>query len=288
MSGEWCHLGEMPTEARILGDGGEPIVEALRGPRAGELVVRVLAAWSECWNHAPAGGVVEVIAAQDTDELVPGDRLLVFDRAPCGHCETCRRGHGTHCPDAERILVPSFRRDLMILPAWIARRGRVRLPQRLSDAAALQLGMHSWILRGLKSMLDANPLRILVIGEGESADMAGLLLEIRWPDSRRVLLGRSRGVGYHAVVDTEASALDALGQPADLVVALASNGLSRMLVAAGAKILVLEGAKLADALDLWALEVTVQGSRGALPADVDAWRKYFEPFSERWESDSAD
>lgn len=290
MREDWIHIGDMPTSARILAEDGTESVEPLREPVEGEVVVRVLESWPEAGESTP-GAVVEVVVVHEKDELVLGDRLLVFDRAPCGHCETCRRGHGTLCPDFARSRVGSFRSDLLVLPAWIARRARVRLTRNVSDAAAVALGRHSWILRGLRRIDAVNPLRMLVVGDDLPAAFLGAFLEVRWPDARRILWGRGGTAGFHAVVpmidDAQATAF--AEQPFDLVIALRSFDGRRIasMMAPGCRIVLASQAVVVETDALWPLEAQIQSVHGSVPSDVDSWKKVLEAFSARWETLSA-
>lgn len=281
MSGEWIHLGEMPLSARVRGEDGTESVEALRHPRDGEIVARVLRDWT---GDRGSGAVVEVVAAHERDELVVGDRLLLSDRAPCGHCEICRRGHHTLCPDASRVVVPSFRRDLVLVPAWIARRGRVRLPAALSDDAAAAIGQHSWILRGLRRSDAPNPLRILVVGDDRPAAFLGAWLETCLPDARRVLWGRGAAAGYHAVSETLERTQDASLQPVDLILALRTDALAcvESVAAPGCRVVLFDDVQRIDGGEMCRREISMVASRGAVAADIDSWRRYFEAFSQRW------
>ena len=284
MNEGWIHLGEMPSHSRVQREDGTESVEELRPPREGEVVARVLRDWAD---DRGSGAVVEVVVAHERDELVVGDRLLLFDRAACGHCEICRRGHPTLCPDATRAVVPSFRRDLLVVPSWIVRRGRVRLPAALSDDAAAEIGRHSWILRGLRRMETPNPLRILVVGDGHPAAFLGVWLETSMPDARRVLWGRGAQAGYHVVGEGVEHVLEALSQPADIVLALRAEVFEHIdtFAAPGARVIVFDGLAEERGIDIAGLcrrEISVVASRGGVAADIEAWRRCFESFSQRW------
>jgi len=285
MSRTWEHLEPIPRETRVTAPDGTESVEPLREPREGELVVRILATVASADVVIP-GAVVEVVAVQEKDELVVGDRLWIFDRAPCGHCEICRRGFSANCPDAARVLIPSFASEFLVVPAWIARRGRVRLPMALSDASASELGSGAWILRALHLHACANPLRILVVADGPSAQLAGILIETRWPDARRVLCSETSAEGYHRSSIDPTEILAGLEHPADLVLCLRSvqDERIRPLIGPGARILLAGGASLETSESLWSTEAMVGSSVGAVPSDLEDYRKYFAAFSMRWDA----
>lgn len=285
MSGEWIRIDSIPGSTTVRREDGTESVEPLRDPRDGELVVRVRRSWKDS-KRSPAGAVVEIVAAQEHDELVVGDRLVAFDRASCGMCETCRRGHAPLCPDAGRVLVPSYDADHLVLPSWIARRGRVRLPQALSDEAAFVLGRNAWLLRASRLHGVANPLRILVLGRDDAVPFLGSFLETVWPDARRVLRGDRSVDGFHAVEAIEDRLRDALGEPADLILSLVDvdGDELRSLVAPGGRIVLAGTATLGNPEALWRREAVVVSSRGAVAGDMEAWRRCFEAFSSRWET----
>ena len=284
MNDEWIHLGPMPSATRLRGPDGTESVIPLRSPADGELVARVVTRWDGSpWS--PPGAVVEVVAVQEKDELVLGDRLLVYDRAPCGHCEICRRGCATSCPDASRSRVATFEQELVVVPAWIARRGRVRLSRDVSDAAAQALGAHAAILRALVQEAGSNPLRVLVAGNGGAAAFAGRILETLWPDARRILWGRGvDAAGYHRAAAT-ATEIPPRPEPgADLVLVLAPVDGRELAerVAPGARIVVVGEGELANPEPLWRGEVAIRSSQGGLAGDVEAWRRQLDAFSARW------
>jgi hypothetical protein len=283
MKRAWLHHEPIPLATRVWAPDGTESVEPLRQARDGELVVRVERRW-DARGLGPDGAVVEVLAAQEKDELVPGDRLAVFASAPCGHCETCRRGHATLCLDSARVLVPSFRCQYLVLPAWIARRGRVRLPVTLSDGAAAAMGARAWVLRALRRLAPDNPLRILVLANGSEAEFLGRLLETRWPDARRVLLGSAGVEGFHASAPDPHSALAALEFPADFVLALRDLDGAELspVVAPGARLALARGAALTTPGALWDREVLAASATSAVVEDMEAWRRWFPAFSERW------
>lgn len=283
----WEHYEPIPSTTALVRPDGERAVIPLEEPRDGELVVRVLGI-----SHADRGGrgaVVEIVAVQEKDPLVLGDRLWLFDRASCGHCEICRRGHGTSCPDYLRSFLPLLDVEHLVVPSWIAKRGSVRLPEAASTSGALALGSHAWILRALRLHAPGNPLRVLVLGGGEDAAFLGALLETRWPDARRVLRSPAPAPGYHGVALDPEALLEGLGQGADLVVCLEEFLASELsgLVAPGVHVVQAGEGSLVGAEGLSELEATVASSRGAQPVDLEAFRRQFAAFCERWDSQLA-
>jgi hypothetical protein len=284
MSRAWEHYEPIPSTTFLVHRDGRREEIPLEPPREGELVVRVHGATpSEAGNR---GAVVEIVAVQEKDELVLGDRLWLFDRASCGHCETCRRGHGPSCPDYRRTFLPHLDVDHMVVPSWIAKRASVRLPVALSTEAALGMGAHAWVLRALRLHAPTNPLRILVLGGGASTRFLGALLETRWPDARRILRSDKAAPGFHAVSLDRDVLLGALEQPADLVLCLEDVAADDLLglVCPGVCVVLAGEGELSMSGSLADLEATVAASRGGTPRDIEAFRKQFGAFSERWDS----
>ena len=284
MSRAWEHYEPIPSTSVLVHRDGRRETIPLEPPREGELVVRVQGTSdAESGNR---GAVVEIVAVQEKDELVLGDRLWLFDRASCGHCETCRRGHGTSCPDYLRTFLPHLDVDHMVVPSWIAKRASVRLPVALSTKAAVALGAHAWVLRALRLHAPSNPLRILVLGGGANGRFLGAFLETRWPDARRILRSSTAAPGFHAVSLDRETLLAALDQPADLVLCLEQAAAEDLLglVCPGVRVVLAGEGGLAMSGSLAELEATVAASRGGTPRDLEAFRKQFGAFSERWDS----
>lgn len=284
MSRAWEHYEPIPTTTFLLQADGAREPLALEAPRDGELVVTVCAA--HALDQGCRGAVVEVVAVQEKDELVLGDRLWLFDRASCGHCEICRRGHGTCCPDFSRAFLPRLDTVHLVVPSWIARRARVRLPVTVSTAAAVALGANAWILRALRQHAPKNPLRILVVGGEAQASFVGAFLETIWPDARRVLWADRIAAGFHAASTDLAGLREALQQPADLVLCLRPILGPELLgmVCPGVSVVLAGEGVLSMSESLGDLEATVASSRGGTPGDLESFRKHFAAFSERWDS----
>lgn len=284
MSRAWEHYEPIPTNSVLVHRDGRREEIPLEPPREGELVVRVQGTTTDIPGNR--GAVVEIVAVQEKDDLVLGDRLWIFDRASCGHCETCRRGHGTNCPDYQRTFLPHLDVDFLVVPSWIAKRASVRLPVALSTDAGVALGAHAWVLRALRLHAPQNPLRILVLGGGASTAFLGAFLETRWPDARRILRSDATAPGFHAVSRDRDVLLEALEQPADLVLCLEDVAAEDLLglVCPGVSVVLAGTGAISMSGGLADLEATIASSRGGTPRDLEAYRKQFAAFSERWDS----
>lgn len=280
MSREWVQKEILPAATRLRATGGDsaPLPEA----GDGEMVVRNLVDFRN--HHGWRGAVSEVVRIQDREELVVGDRILVFDRAPCGQCERCRRGQATLCADVARVFECGFDRDFSVLPSWIARRGRVRLPVLLGDGAASELGRVSAIVRAMGHLAPDNPLRILVVGRIDLRAI-GILLETRWPDARRVVWGGGGAEGCHGVFEDSGDVLEELGEPADFALVLEDIRGEELapLVCPGCVVALLHQARILEPSPLWAQECVLAASVGAVPTDIENWRRWFPALAPRLE-----
>ena len=173
--------------------------------------------------------VADVLEAGEEAPFHAGMRIFPAWRASCGLCEACRRGNETLCPDWSRDrLVPAGPSQHQLLPAWNARRGSALLS--LSDDPVGQVFLHplARAIRALRRSNPALPLRLLVLGEGPVARIWGMLLELRFPTARRVLLGQGREDcfrhGFHGAVAHWEEAEASLEGRADLIVAIDPSG----------------------------------------------------------------
>ncbi len=80
-----------------------------------------------------------------------GDRIAVPHHVPCGDCALCRRGSETLCRIfRENLLLPGgFAEYVLVRPRAVSRAAR-RLPEQLSDGAAVFLEPAACVLRGIQ------------------------------------------------------------------------------------------------------------------------------------------
>src|SRR5262245_56378010 len=84
------------------------------------------------FGHEMAGVVSEVGA--EVTSLHQGERVVVVNSAPCGHCYFCKQGTTELCEDLE--LLNGAYAEYIRVPADITRQNVHRLPQNLSFAEA--------------------------------------------------------------------------------------------------------------------------------------------------------
>lgn len=172
-------------------------------------------------GRAPGRALVaDVLACGEDAPFRLGQRIFPTAHAPCGLCEACRSGSETNCLDWKNSsLLPGGFADRFIVPAWNARRGSLPLPVDDTPEAQVFLEPLASILRKLSRVRLRKVHRILVCGDGMTANLWGLTLEALHADARRLLAGsapEARRFGYHEILPE----LVALDEAPDLIVLL--------------------------------------------------------------------
>ncbi|MDA1089932.1 MAG: alcohol dehydrogenase catalytic domain-containing protein [Proteobacteria bacterium] len=96
--------------------------------------------------------VGEVIAVGDgVDKFHIGDRVAVPHHVSCGECVLCRRGNETMCEVfRENLLVPGGFADTILVRPRAVDQAAKRLPEGLSDEAAVFMEPAGCVLRGIR------------------------------------------------------------------------------------------------------------------------------------------
>ncbi|MEN9355368.1 MAG: hypothetical protein RL318_2693 [Fibrobacterota bacterium] len=189
----------LPSDIDVLRRGGVPRLRAQVGD--------VLDAGEDCAFH-------------------PGMRIFPAWRASCGLCEACQRGNETLCLDWSRLRVrPEGLSSHQLLPAWNVRRGSVALSMSDDPAGQVFLQPLACAIRALRRANPALPLRQAVWGGGVIGRLWGMLLEVRHPSARRVLVDCDPRQcldacthGFHAAETNLKDASDRLEGAPDLIV----------------------------------------------------------------------
>jgi L-iditol 2-dehydrogenase len=140
-------------------------------------------------GHEIAGEITEVGAG--VTGWSPGDRVQVIAAIPCGHCEECRRGHMTVCPNQESMgyHYDGGFAEYTIVPATVlAVDGLNRIPDDLGFAEASVAEPLACVLNGQQLARVGTGDDVVVIGAGP----IGCL---------HVRLARSRGAGRVFLAD---------------------------------------------------------------------------------------
>lgn len=195
---------------------------------------------------APPGGVLGhelvgnvVATGDDVMDFSTDDRVVVAHHVACGKCALCRRGNETLCSVfRENLLEPGGFSEYVLVRERAVRQAAFRIPDSISDAAAVFVEPAACVLRGLRHSglgrvdKNADPPGTAVILGGGSMGLLHLLVLRAWrPDlcivlcdplaPRRALAER---LGAHATyspdeVDAGKQAVDTLtdGLGADVV-----------------------------------------------------------------------
>ncbi len=176
--------GELLIRTRASGICGSDVMEWYRVKTA----PRVL-------GHEVAGVVVE--AGAGVEAFRTGDRVCVTHHVPCNCCDYCLRGHHTACATLKRThFDPGGFAEFIRIPAINVASGTFRLPDEVSDEAAVFVEPLGCVLRGWRGFRMTPGLSVLVVGSG----MSGLL---------HVQLARALGAGRIFAADIEPYRLEA-------------------------------------------------------------------------------
>src|SRR4051794_23394323 len=118
-------------------------------------------------GHEIAGEITEV--GDGVTGWAPGDRVQVIAAIPCGHCEECRRGHLTVCPNQESMgyHYDGGFADYTIVPAKVlAVDGVNRVPDGLGFAEASVAEPLACVLNGQELARVGERDDVVVIGAG--------------------------------------------------------------------------------------------------------------------------
>ncbi len=112
--------------------------------------------------------VGDVIALGDgVDKFSLGDRVSVPHHVSCGECVLCRRGNETMCEVfRENLLVPGGFSDTILVRPRAVDQAVHRLPDGLSDEAAVFMEPAGCVLRGIRRAGLAADAACVVLGAG--------------------------------------------------------------------------------------------------------------------------
>ena len=174
-------------------------------------------------GHELVGEVVAV--GGSTMGFASGDRVAVPHHVACGVCALCRRGAETMCVAfRENLLEPGGFADHVLVKARASRFAARKLPNELSDAAAVFLEPAACVSRGIRRSALAAGATAVVIGAGSMGLLHLLVLKAHWADCRVVMVETAPDrMGLPLALG--ASACVAPGEPARCAVLEASDGL---------------------------------------------------------------
>jgi L-iditol 2-dehydrogenase len=190
-----------------------------------------------------------VLGHEVVAELEDGHRVALVHHAPCGVCARCRAGHESTC---ERFSDPTIR------PGGLAERARadgwVDLPHDWPSWRGTFVEPLACVLRGAARV---PPGRVLIVGNGFVGKLFASVLE-------------RRGDEVFAVDVDPRRAGRAPDGPVDAAVLCAPGGVETALeaVSPGGTVLVFADAGAVPLADVYRRELTVVGSRSAVPSSM--------------------
>lgn len=147
-------LGEVILAPRVCGICSTDVKMAMRGEAEARYAL----------GHEVVG---EIIDAHPASKWSVGQRVVAAPYLPCGSCAYCRKGHVTLCPDLfENTIVPGGLAERIRIPAALAARGLLPVPEGLSDEVAALTEPLGCVLKGLEDTPVAAGDSVLVIGDG--------------------------------------------------------------------------------------------------------------------------
>jgi L-iditol 2-dehydrogenase len=167
----WPGTGEMLLGLRAVGLCGTDLYKLATG-------------------SAPAGGVLGhelvgrvVATGAGVTRFREGQRVAVPHHVPCGACVLCRRGNETMCPGfRENLLEPGGFADYILVRPRATELAARRLPDHLSDEAAVFMEPAACVLRGVRrSGVDGDGAAV-VLGAGSMGLLHLLVLRAVFPD----------------------------------------------------------------------------------------------------------
>jgi len=130
--------GEMVLRLRVSGFCGTDLFKLKTGSAAPGSVL----------GHEIVGDVIELGAGIDAFEI--GDRVVVPHHVPCGTCLYCARGNETMCEVfKENLMEPGGFADLVLIRPRATQHAAYKVPDGLSDEAAVFVEPAACVLRGI-------------------------------------------------------------------------------------------------------------------------------------------
>ena len=189
-------------------DGGNLVVSCLGGdrtaleprpvprPGAGEMLLRLrvvgfcgtdlfkldsgLARTGTVLGHELVGEVVEL--GHGVTAFQGGNRVAVPHHVACGDCLYCRRGSETMCEVfRENLLDPGGFADTILVRARAVEQAARRIPDHLSDEAAVFMEPAGCVLRGLRRAEFGPEGSAVVLGAGSMGLLHLLVLRAAYP-----------------------------------------------------------------------------------------------------------
>ena len=162
--------GEILLALRVVGFCGTDLFKLTTGSAVAGAVL----------GHEVVGEAIAL--GRGVDKFSLGDRIVVPHHVACGECLLCRRGNETMCDVfRENLLEPGAFADNILVRARAADLAAHRLPDHLSDEAAVFMEPAACVLRGIHRADLAPEASAVVIGAGSMGLLHLLVLKAAKP-----------------------------------------------------------------------------------------------------------
>ncbi len=162
--------GEILLGLRVVGFCGTDLFKLTTGSAVAGAVL----------GHEVVGEVIAL--GRGVDKFSLGDRIVVPHHVACGECLLCRRGNETMCDVfRENLLEPGAFADNILVRARAVDLAAHRLPDHLSDEAAVFMEPAACVLRGIHRADLAPEASAVVIGAGSMGLLHLLVLKAAKP-----------------------------------------------------------------------------------------------------------
>tara|TARA_R110000772_G_scaffold49123_7_gene112932 strand:- start:25069 stop:26124 length:1056 start_codon:yes stop_codon:yes gene_type:complete len=165
--------GEMLLKLRVVGFCGTDLFKLDTGAARPGTVL----------GHELVGEVVGL--GDGVTAFKPGDRIAVPHHVPCGTCLMCRRGNETMCETfRENLMAPGGFADTVLIKARATAQAAHKLPDGVSDEAAVFMEPAACVLRGVERAAVAADGVAVVQGGGSMGLLHLLVLKAALPNVR--------------------------------------------------------------------------------------------------------
>ncbi|MEQ9558887.1 MAG: alcohol dehydrogenase catalytic domain-containing protein [Rhodospirillales bacterium] len=165
--------GEMLLKLRVVGFCGTDLFKLDTGAAQPGTVL----------GHELVGEVVGL--GDGVTGFKPGDRIAVPHHMPCGTCLMCRRGNETMCETfRENLMAPGGFADTVLIKARATAQAAHRVPDDVSDEAAVFMEPAACVLRGVERAEIAADGVAVIQGAGSMGLLHLLVLKAALPGVR--------------------------------------------------------------------------------------------------------
>ena len=154
------------------------------------------------FGHEFAGSISEVYPG--TPGWNPGDRVVAANSAPCGTCDSCRRGQENLCDDL--IFLNGAYAESIVVPARIVERNLLKVSPNTGFRDAALTEPLACVVQGLNDLRLESGEHLLIVGTGPVGLMAAALarhlgVEVTLAGRGPERLSAARTLGFRQIVD---------------------------------------------------------------------------------------